>query len=460
MPPTLTTPELASPSPSLSSAVDSLSTQSRSISSSSSASSLSSTTTASTFLPRTIAISLGIFGALVILAGFAIVVRSRIRARTEILRQNLIQDNHNRIYNAGPTTTTTTKTKTLHPPRLAAAAATTAAAEPRRLKALSFLQGREGPKEWIPGGAGAGAGAESGVKRKRSERSTKSIRKSFLTFSSSLTRKSSAPSGQKSTTTTTTAAREATAGAGAAFTLKPYGGGRGVNDSQSTEYLNPAAVDANASVASSPSTASPRFLEYQTPLPDFTMPQRSNPTIATTVRLQRSQPDGLTVAAAAAATNNRNVCPQVDVLLPIPAQTMPTSTPPMHVRVQMSRVEVLSEPRVPLQRITPTSASISTSTALPTIPPPIRPAPAPQLGVNRTLAVASPPPLSSRPLERGVRDRVVTPPGTRTERLPSVASTDEPSLISYYYDGPRDLVFGGKDERPLSTTSFKSPRRI
>ncbi|KAG8847628.1 hypothetical protein FRB91_011580 [Serendipita sp. 411] len=453
MPPTLTTPELV-PSPSLSSAVDSLSTQSHSISSLSSTTTAS--TTASTFLPRTIAISLGIFGALVILAGFAIVVRSRIRARTELLRQNLIQDNHNRIYNAGPTTTTTTKTP--HPPRLAAAAAYAAAAEPRRLKALSFLQGREGPKEWIPGGAGAGAG--SGVKRKRSERSTKSIRKSFLTFSSSLTRKSSAPSGQKSTTTTT-AAREATAGAGAAFTLKPYGGGRGVNDSPSTEYLNPAAVNSNAaaSVASSPSTPSPRFLEYQTTLQDFTMPQRSNPAIATTVHLQRSQPDGLT---SAAATNSRNVRPQVDVLPPIPAQTMPTSTPPMHVRVQMSRVEVLSEPRVPSQRTVPASSSTtSTLTVLPTVPPPIRPAPAPQLGVNRTLAVASPPPpLSSRPLERGVRDRVVTLPGTRTERLPSVASTDEPSLISYYYDGPRDLVFGGKDERPLSTTSFKSPRRI
>ncbi|KAG8769041.1 hypothetical protein FRC15_004804 [Serendipita sp. 397] len=139
----------------------------------------------------------------------------------------------------------------------------------------------------------------------------------------------------------------------------------------------------------------------------------------------------------------------------------------MHVRVQMSRVEILSEPRVPPQRTTaPASSSTTpTLTVLPTVPPPIRPAPAPQLGVNRTLAVASPPPpppppLSSRPLERGVRDRVVTPPGTRTERLPSVASTDEPSLISYYYDGPRDLVFGGKDERPLSTTSFKSPRRI
>ncbi|KAG8840348.1 hypothetical protein FRB91_006190, partial [Serendipita sp. 411] len=345
---------------------------------------------------------------------------------------------------------------TPHPPRPAAAAA-----EPRRLKALSFLQGREGPKEWIPGGAGAGA--ESGVRRKRSERSTKSIRKSFLTFSSSLTRKSSAPSGQKSTTTTT--AGEATARAG--FTLKPYGGGRGVNDSPSTEYLNPAAVNANAnansnaSVASSPSTASPRFLEYQTPLPDFTMPQRSNPAIATTVRLQRSQPDGLT-AVAAAATNSRNVRPQVGVLPPIPAQTMPASTPPMHVRVQMSRVEVLSEPRIPSQRtaVPASSSTTSTLTVLPTVPPPIRPAPAPQLGVNRTLAVASPPPLSSRPLERGVRDRVVTPPRTRTERLPSVASTDEPSLISYYYDGPRDLVFGGKDERRLSTTSFKSPRRI
>ncbi|KAG8795215.1 hypothetical protein FRC16_010166, partial [Serendipita sp. 398] len=417
----------------------------------------------------TIAISLGIFGALVILAGFAIVVRSRIRARTELLRQNLIQDNHNRIYNAGPTTTTTTKTKTLHPPRPGAAAATTAAAEPRRLKALSFLQGREGPKEWIPGGAGAGAGAGagSGVKRKRSERSTKSIRKSFLTFSSSLTRKSSAPSGQKSTTTTTTTAREATAGAGAAFTLKSYGSGRGVNDSPSTEYLNPTAVNANAnsnsnaSVASSPSTASPRFLEYQTTLQDFTMPQRSNPAITTTVRLQRSQPDGLTGVAAAAATNSRNVRPQVDVLPPIPAQTMPTSIPPMHVRVQMSRVEILSEPRVPSQRTAAPASSSTTSTltVLPTVPPPIRPAPAPQLGVNRMLPVASPP-LSSRPIERGVRDRVVTPPGTRTERLPSVASTDEPSLISYYYDGPRDFVFGGKDERPLSTTSFKSPRRI
>ncbi|PVF97756.1 hypothetical protein CPB86DRAFT_815327 [Serendipita vermifera] len=111
-------------------------------------------------LPTIIAIVVGILGALVLTVAACIVIRYRLRAR-----RREAQFNENRRAMTNNTTT----------PQQPAP----------RLKPLSFLQGREGPKEWIPGGNGA---KKSSGSMKRSSKRTLSLRKSFLSRASRISK--------------------------------------------------------------------------------------------------------------------------------------------------------------------------------------------------------------------------------------------------------------------------------
>lgn len=116
-------------------------------------------------LSRIIAIGIGCIGALVVALGVAIVISAYVRKQ----RRQPVWDN----FNAGA------QKGVIGEPR----SATTGNAKPApRLKPLSFLQGREGPKEWVPGNGKSKRGNVP-----RSSKSRVSLRKSLL---SALSRKS------------------------------------------------------------------------------------------------------------------------------------------------------------------------------------------------------------------------------------------------------------------------------